>query len=182
MSTRITFIRHLQQTSHRVVDAPIITQQRIHHSTTDYDIVICSPYLRTRQTAEMYDCQELTVDIRICEYQGHKALKTFKLDQSTLSYATQHSPIPNSSETWNECAKRIDLFLDFVLELEGNILVVTHGIVVNYASEKLLGKRKYPKGRDVPYGKDLLLGLVNKTYCCVAARDQYVIIYYSVAP
>lgn len=147
--TEVTYIRHLKQTSHRVVDAPILSGQQV--QIKDYDYVICSPYLRCRQTLELYN-YEPHVDVRLCEYQGHKNIKALKLHPTTLDTLPQGATIPGPTETWDECAARIDSALRDISKLEGRVLVVTHGIVVRYAQQKLTGSSPYKRGRDVPFG------------------------------
>ena len=153
--TTVTYIRHLQQTSHRIVDAPLKNKEEHTLCDSKYDVIITSPYLRSRQTAKLYEqsrttsnYKELVVDVNLCEYHGHKALMKFNLDGVTSSFGN----IPDSSETWEQCAQRLDTHIETILNLKGNVLVVAHGIVVNYVEEKLLGKSSYKRGKDVPYG------------------------------
>jgi broad specificity phosphatase PhoE len=148
MSRTITFIRHAQQTSHREIDPPII--QAPSPIDVPYDLIITSPYLRTRQTAQAVNGYQkpIYVDVRISEYQGHKAPKKIQLDAGTIPF----NPIPLYNETWSECQKRLDQHWEYVKSLNQNVLVVTHGVVVNYIYEKITGKKMYKRGRDVPFG------------------------------
>lgn len=147
--TEVTYIRHLRQTSHNSADAPLVSGQQV--TSKEYDYVLCSPYLRCRQTLQLYN-YEPDVDVRLCEYEGAKNLKTFKLHPSTLNSLPRGITPPGPSETWEQCASRIDSVMTDIERLGGRVLVVTHGIVVRYAQQKLCGSSPYRRGRDVPYG------------------------------
>lgn len=142
-SARVKYIRHFEQKSRRVIDSPVkdLDVEQLKSGKQKYDHIICSPYLRCRQTAALFG-DNIVIN---CEYQGSKSIKTFKLDSTTSEWKDE---IPDMTETWEECANRINKHLDEVSCLEGNILVVTHGIVVNYAHEQLIASRKYKRGRE----------------------------------
>lgn len=146
----ITYIRHFEQVSHRTVDSPIKPISLPISTQYEYDYIISSPYLRCRQTAELINNNNkpIYIDVRLSEYQGHKNLKSFKIDPSSLVFG----PIPGPNETWDSCAKRLDDHLNYILSLSGNILIVTHGIVFRYMQQKFFGYSSYAKGRNVPYG------------------------------
>jgi len=59
--------------------------------------------------------------------------------------------IPLWDESWESFTQRVDQHWEEIKKLEGNILVVTHGVVCNYMHEKLLGKKLRNRGRDVPF-------------------------------
>jgi broad specificity phosphatase PhoE len=135
----VNYIRHFQQTSRRIVDVAI--------KNKEYDRIVCSPYLWCRQTASHFKARKVVIDPLLCEYQDHKHLRSFKLDSTTAQY-----DVPGSDETWEECARRIDKHIKKIMKMEGTTLVVTHGIVVRYAEQKLLGSSQYKRGKDIPFG------------------------------
>lgn len=147
MSRTITYIRHFEQTSHRIIDAPIKPILSI--PEYEFDYIICSPYLRCRQTAEIISKNKpIYIDVRLSEYQSHKHLKNFKVESSSLVFGS----LPNPNESWEDCAKRLDEHLNYVQSLSGNVLIITHGIVVRYIQQKLYGQSQFAKGRNVPFG------------------------------
>lgn len=163
----ITFIRHFEQESHRVVDSPIRPIKNIPRLDGVPDLVICSPYLRCRQTADSYaEFSTLQMDPRICEYQGHKKQKKFALDKSTMylfeTGKLNLQDIPTFTETWEECRDRIDEFVVDLCKLSldyKNILVVTHGVIVRYLELKLCGDSPFKRGRDVDFGGGFTVNL-----------------------
>jgi broad specificity phosphatase PhoE len=156
MSRTITYIRHFEQSSHRIVDSEIKSPYLVDYQ---YDYIISSPYLRCRQTAEFINSntqKPIYVDVRISEYQGDKNLKTMNFDPSTLVFG----PIPDNTETWEQCSKRLDDHLNYILSLQGNVLIITHGIVVRYMEEKFFGRSQYSRGRHVPFGRGFEIRLI----------------------
>ena len=137
----ITFIRHAKQKSKLVHDSSIIPFTPFN---VNVDLIIVSPYLRCRQTAEYFN-KPIQVDTRLSEFQSYKNIK---LDNSSLNYG--EIPI---KETWKCFTDRIDSVYEDISNLHCNVLVITHGIVVKYLEEKIKGTIKYKRGRDVPYLK-----------------------------
>lgn len=169
MSRTITIIRHAQQVSHRQIDSPIIASPP--PLTVPYDAIITSPYLRCRQTSQarsaVYPGQTslacsgqkvqkpIHVDVRISEYQGHKRPLHQSLDPTTSAYG----PIPLYEETWEQFRTRLDSHWEYIRGLKESLLIVTHGIVVNYFSEKINGTKMYPRGRDVPFASGFTINI-----------------------
>lgn len=148
---RVTFLRHFEQRSHREADPPL--KQRTHRAKlkiSPCDRIINSPYRRCRETAQLMGFHQtpLVIDTRLCEYQGAKKRREFALEEETLA----HGLVPGSDETWTQCAARLDAFLEYLQTLPGHTVVVTHGIVVRYAQERLCGASEFRRGRDVPFG------------------------------
>lgn len=151
MATKtVTYIRHAKQTSHQMLDPPI--QLPPPTPGLVYDRIICSPYLRCRQTATYFSTPNpILVDVRISEYHGHKSKKRIStMDSSSLTFG----PIPLLTESWPECQHRLEEHWKWVASISdaSNILVVTHGVVVNYMHEKFTGQKLRPRGRDVGFG------------------------------
>lgn len=152
----ITYIRHFKQISHKTIDSSINIKFAPTNFDIEYDYIICSPYLRCRQTAELINKitgsnKFIYIDVNLSEYQGHKKLKSLKLEKSTQ----EHGDIPPHNETWEECEKRLTNHIssDICSVASENILVITHGIIVKYMEEKYTGFTSYTRGRDVPFGK-----------------------------
>lgn len=149
---RITFRRHFQQTSHSLPDPPLQRgagpQAPLH-----FDLLLCSPYLRCRQSALLLnpgDAAPMVVDPRLSEFQGHKTRPHTAQD---LALSTQaYGSLPDRTEQWSACAQRLEAWWAWALSLRGDLLVVTHGIVVRYFQLKLRGATEWRRGRDVPYG------------------------------
>lgn len=152
--SNITFIRHQQQTHHSL-DPNIIDISEI--PEYKYDIIICSPYRRCRETAIAFSKNGQTsiyVDIRISEFHGNKKIRG-SFSDSTKEYL-KYGEIP-LHEDWENFTKRVDDFCNSLLPIKGNVLIVTHGIVVKYLEEKLLGTTTYKRGRHVPFMKGFTL-------------------------
>ena len=169
MSKTVTYIRHFKQLSHRNTDSKINTKSLPNPIPAfEYDLILCSPYLRCRQTAELINVRNkpIEIDSNLSEYQGHKKLKLLKLTPSTQQYE-----IPVLDETWEECDERLNRHIENVNTKNNvKILVITHGIVVNYMQEHFIkrscckqqdlcdkyyhmGYKTHKRGRDVPFGK-----------------------------
>lgn len=139
---KITFIRHQQQKNHSL-DPDIIHTSEI--PNYDYDIIICSPYLRCRQTALLfYKGNNIYVDVNLSDY--HENKKEGNFNTSTLEY--HNIPIV---ENWEEFVIRIDYFCKKIKSLTCDALVITHGIVIKYLEEKLLGTNNYKQLGYVPF-------------------------------
>lgn len=145
----LTYIRHAEQTAHNIRDPHIKPFDPKNYSYI-FDLIITSPYLRTRETAIILNTQDkpIYVDTKISEYLSPKSRHQIKtLDPSTEVYA----PIPDYGESWDQFTKRIDEHFSYVQTFNQNILIVTHGLVVKYLHEKLTGTDIFGRGRNVPY-------------------------------
>lgn len=160
----VIFVRHFEQSAHRT-DPPlkkdvVVAPTGAADWSGGCDRVYCSPYRRCRETAEKIcnyygTARSLKVDVRLSEFHGGKKLNgKFQLDSSTVYYSDK---IPGASETWPQCAARLDAFLAELRHMPApeqaeTLLVVTHGVAVRYAQEQLIGHTEWSRGRDVPYG------------------------------
>lgn len=151
---RLTIIRHARQAAVGKLDPPLAAGQTApsYLAMASYQLVICSPYLRTRQTVELLDPQgtvpRLPPDPRLSEFlnghrQGHYHPGTVAC-----------GGIPGPEESWRGLVARVEDFMSWARRLEPSVsvLVVTHGLVVKYLAHRLLPDRTvYLRGRDVPY-------------------------------
>src|SRR3989338_9813464 len=95
----VTYIRHAQQTSHRVQDPPLkavpapgIVYIQGQPVIVPYDYIITSPYLRCRSTARAINekaGKPIFVDVRLSEYQAFKGKSTLTMDPSSDRKSTR---------------------------------------------------------------------------------------------
>lgn len=109
------------------------------------EIVYCSPYLRTRQTAA-YLSEEFIHDSRLCEYLGHKNHfgQDLDLHPSTLELLDE-IPLPGT-ESEKEFKKRVKKFYQELPKIEGTIYVITHGYVIYTISKQLNSPKNIKPG------------------------------------
>lgn len=149
----VTFVRHLKQT-HHATDPPL---KSVKEALPRYRFqrILCSPYLRCRQTAQRFiEFSDAFVPMKVepclSEYQGGKsARRLFRLDGTT----SLHEPIPGPLEHWVQFERRMETLLGIIRSHEGDLLIVTHGVVVRYMQQRLCGKSPYTRGRHVPFGR-----------------------------
>lgn len=152
---QLIVIRHAKQISHRVADSVIIEGQGppiIPH----FDTIVCSPYLRTRQTALLINpdkIKPMMVDNRLAEGQGHKGKSGIPyLHPSTNSHFHHPETAPDYSETVEMFESRIRAAYIGLLERRcANVLVITHGVVVNQLEKIIRGATTWSRGRTVPF-------------------------------
>lgn len=155
MERSVTYIRHFEQAGHGLFDPPLKHQPYPRrHCAQRYDLIVTSPYLRCRQTAEACAAgweTPILVDYRLCEYRGAK-----KNDRSLRMIVA--TGFPDANETWRECERRLDDFHTHLPE-GARVLVVTHGVCVRYMQMKLEGSSPYSRGRRVPFGEGFTVKL-----------------------
>ncbi len=144
--TSVKVIRHAKQKSHKVIDSYVLPFTP--SDTSIYDMIICSPYLRCRQTSiSVSSSTSIYVDVRLSEYQSPDKTLSGSMNPDSLIYGN----IPISGETWDQFTQRANSFICDLKKTKRRILIVTHGIVVNYLQSQLLGYQTYKRGRDVPH-------------------------------
>lgn len=142
-------IRHQKQVSGaRDPDIHPIDPSALSH-IKPYDVIVCSPYKRCRRTAMEINKllganTQIIVDGRLSEYRTGNVHG--KMDPESLKCGV----IPTNEE-WSDVQMRLDDALPDIQSIQGNVLVVTHGVVVKYYEQKLLGETQYKRGHDVPY-------------------------------
>jgi hypothetical protein len=115
--------------------------------------VFSSPYQRCVQTARTIGIGPINIDAYIAEYLGCKNSKPLLCSQ-TLEYAP-----PDTNETWQEFEQRLIRHLSAMSDLEGNILIFTHGIVIKHLAELHFGTPIWKRARQVPFATcSLVLG------------------------
>ena len=113
------------------------------------DILISSPYLRARETAEIAQqiiyklCGNIIPIIYnryIGEYLGFQKDKNIakELHEETLI----HKPIPQ--ESWNQYSSRIRRFTDNLEKYNKNTWYISHGLIIQSISLFLGSKINYP--------------------------------------
>ena len=148
----ITIVRHSQQTSHQIIDASLKKMLSKHNiDITLYDLIICSPYLRCRETEQKLNSTGLpiSIDVRLSEFQySDKPFKRIsQLTETTLSFGN----IPITNELWEDFINRVETVFSDIQNLNKNILVITHGLVVKHLYEYLSAHTQWNRGRDVPF-------------------------------
>lgn len=142
---RIYYVRHAPVQHHRG-DSNIKTfVPQINWPSSSINYVFSSPYQRCVQTAQALGIDMVNIDACVSEYQGHKN-KTTQLNCATLQYAP-----PDCTETWQQFEERLNRHLVAMSNLEGNILVFTHGIVIKHLSELHFGSAIWKRAREVPF-------------------------------
>jgi len=122
-------------------DPPLLADYELPPSTVvalrdiAFDRAFCSPFLRTRQTAQLL-LNELTVDTpltlrtELAEYLGNHRKGKPIVDPVTSSYfPTQLELNLLMSESIARCERRVTDFLA-ALPREGTFLVISHGIIL----------------------------------------------------
>ena len=146
--TTLTYIRHAQQECCNYLDPPIIKDPL--PLNINFDFIICSPYLRCRQTAIALNVirnKPIYVDTNLSEFLGkHNRIGTFN------STSTKYGVIP-INESFEEFDERLNNHIDYVLGLKNNVLIITHSFNVKLIEIKLTGKTNFTKDSPVPYVK-----------------------------
>ena len=100
------------------------------------DMIIVSPYLRTRTTAYHLYCNltqgnpiDTTIDENISEYLGNQ--RRMKLHDTDFDVDTIKYDFPDNKELYSNISIRTQRHLDHVLSHQNKfILVVTHGLII----------------------------------------------------
>lgn len=98
----------------------------------DYDLMICSPLIRTKQTAELINAKnkEIIFDRRIVERDaGEFTEKSIDLIDPDDWWNLNHKEDYHDAEKIEDMIKRVYEFLDEIKEThkDRNIILVTHG-------------------------------------------------------
>lgn len=158
-------IRHAPQIRYEL-DPPIVKDWTSDFDGSDYDVVIVSPYRRTRQTARRVTGGfrkhgNVKISYNLCEFHGENKKEYDERDFDMITIEDEYPPL---EETWQEFAYRVSVELNKSLKLVESgkrVLWVTHGLVVEYLITKKHGKivlfdSEMPdyvkRGRDVTHG------------------------------
>lgn len=148
--------------------------------------VIASPYLRTRQTAEIMSTEaQLTdsasIDTNISEFLGNRTDYTIRYIQTSLSVLPQciltmdadvfessmcYGALPKKSETYVSLSIRCKKFLKMLFSREctpepGTYWIITHGLIINTIRNILL-KRRFSDVGMYLRGRTLTTMVVNQ--------------------
>ena len=144
-SRTITYIRHAKKISNRQLDSGIIYPRTV--PIYNFDYIVTSPFLRCRQTASVLNPENkpVFVDTRISEYLSRHI--SGDMNDTSLSYG----PIPSHlGETYEQFTVRVNDHWDTINNSSGNVLVVTHGLVVLHMQRLITGRAEWARGRLVP--------------------------------
>jgi len=147
MRPRLLLVRHAPTAATRAgmfpADEPLDEQAVIdagakRSSIDRLDRALCSPSLRTRQTAEALALSPtIDNDLAECDFGTWAGLS---IDDVRARYAGQidawlaePTSAPHGGETLSDVAARVERFLDRASTLEGTTVAVTHGGVIRVA-------------------------------------------------
>jgi broad specificity phosphatase PhoE len=147
MNPRLLLVRHAPTAATRAgtfpADEPLDEQAVVDAGAKRsligrFDRVLCSPSLRTRQTAEALALSP-TIDrgLAECDFGAWAGLS---IDDVRARYAGQidswlvdPTSAPHGGETLSDVAARVQRFLERASHLEGKTVAVTHGGVIRVA-------------------------------------------------
>lgn len=116
----------------------------------NYDIVFCSPKIRTKQTMEIINSKKLPVvyDDRLIERNAGSLEEIYTYDFDYKAFWTLGKDNIQNCETIEECKKRVYEFLDEIKEKykDKNILIVTHNGICRIIHTYFNG---FPKKGDI---------------------------------
>ena len=117
-----------------------------------FDLVLTSPRLRARRTAELagYPDAHLEDDLTEWDYGGYEGLTTATIRETVPGWTVWASPTPGG-ETAEQVSERMDRVVARVREHGGRVLVFSHG----HASRALAARWL---GLPVSDGRHFLLG------------------------
>lgn len=137
------------------------------------DIIFCSPFLRTRQTAEVVNKvlqKEIIFDERLVDMKmGEFAEKdTFVYDDFFINKKLGFLERPEGGENWKDILERIESFFSDVEQKyqNKNILIISHGeplwLMAGYLKglktlDELLVTRKSKENNLYPHTGDLII-------------------------
>lgn len=132
------------------IDGFLRVAKKVYHKYGPPEIIIVSPYLRTRQSAKILrkycpNCKVL-IDTRISKYFPRSQRDNPRIKEKTLQY---NVPI---HETKEELKSRIREHLEEVKTMKKNVWVLTHAIVVSIISREIGQNITY-----VPYNRPLII-------------------------
>lgn len=104
------------------------------------EFIICSPYLRTRQTAYAMAKEKkipIIINPKLSEYLGNHYDKKLDVHKETLKYQPPHP------EKFSDLKKRIIEYSKYIKSINNkNIWIITHGLIIKEFAK--LHKRKLP--------------------------------------
>lgn len=94
--------------------------------------IVCSPYRRTRETAEamlsvLPTAVPCVCDVLLSEYLGNHADVNLDITPETAEYQPPH---PETFRQFEERIRRHCVYLDFIDEVSQSVWFITHGIAV----------------------------------------------------
>lgn len=180
----IVYIRHAPkqfkngQSATYSLDPPLIPgaqlqittlAQRLISSYGTPDVILSSPFLRTRQTAEIMStmCDEkvpIHCDMTVSEYLGNHATRKLDVHPTTKQFNPPHP------ENFTDFRKRIKLHFTklFTIDLPQNhpvIWVITHGIVIQQIAKYHKKLNVLPPKKRIEELTGLVLTKYWRKYC-----------------
>lgn len=137
--------------------APVLASQR-------FDLVLTSPLVRARRTAELAGFPDAEVDPDLCEwdYGDYEGLTTDRIRASVPGWTVWSHPSPGG-ESADEVGARLDRVVDRVRAGEGRVLAFAHGHSLRVLAARWLG---------LPATEGRLLALDTATVSVLAAERE----------
>lgn len=127
---------------HEAIDPAGIEENRLIMVRRPPTLVVSSPLVRARQTAEAYGYGRFAVDARLVEYdfgefEGQTRARLLEADNGLWLQRFTDSKI---GEGYEPFSRRIGAFLDDVSHQHEAVVIFSHGVVIRYLAAKLGGQ------------------------------------------
>jgi broad specificity phosphatase PhoE len=106
----------------------------------EFQLVLCSPLVRARTTAEAAGFAEVDIcdDLVELRYGRYEGLTTPEIKEDRPDWNLWRDGCPEG-ETPDDVARRVDRVLERVLSLEGRVLTIGHGHTTRILAARFLG-------------------------------------------
>ena len=107
---------------------------------TDFDLVLTSPRLRARRTSELIGHGDAEVDDDLVEwaYGDYEGITTLEIRETVPGWSIWTHPAPGG-ETAAEVTERLDRVVARAREVDGRVLLVSHGHALRALAARWLG-------------------------------------------
>jgi broad specificity phosphatase PhoE len=106
-----------------------------------FELVLSSPRLRARRTAELAGFGQAVIDADLAEwaYGDYEGITTSQIQETVPGWSVWTHPSPGG-ETADEVAARLDRVVDRVAEASGSVLIFGHGHALRALAARWLGQ------------------------------------------
>ncbi len=102
---------------------------RLRREEVKFDNVLCSPYLRTRETCELaglLNDAQINEDLKEWNYGDYEGITTKEIQKIDPGWTVFSKPTPGG-ESFDEVLKRADRLVESLLKLSGTVAIVSSG-------------------------------------------------------